>query len=76
MGEVRRVARELRRNWRCKWIGSSGFVGAVAFGLCRSRPYWPDGEKTPKLAVGRAWFKARWGRGASAPTGDGADAKN
>jgi hypothetical protein len=34
------------------------------------------GEETPKSVLGRMWIKARWGWGASAPTGDDAVVKN
>lgn len=64
MGEVHKVVRELRRNRWCRWIDSSGFEGAIAIGLRRSRPYLTGGEEMPKLALARSSINAGWGWGA------------
>jgi hypothetical protein len=52
--EVHRVAWELRRNWRCRWIGSSGFVGPLPLAYAAL-------EKSSKLEFGWAPIKAGWG---------------
>ena len=56
------------------WLGKDGRRAAHIHG--RTRPYWHDDGETPKLELGRTWFKAGYGRAARGHDGEDMDALN
>ena len=56
------------------WLGRDG--GRAAHIRGRTQPYRHDGGKNSKLKLGRARFKAGWGRAARGRDGEDVDTLN